>query len=97
MIGFGLIRYLINYVVSGVIMLSKEDKKEQERILREGSAYDCFLFAYYIKGADKIALQDRVLAIGSAFDCLCFIKYVEGADKKRLHDRIKDLNTTCTT
>ena len=71
--------------------MNDEQKLEQERLLREGSGWDCYFFASYVKGADVAALQKRVLEIGDGDDCYCFAEHVKGADKEALLKRIKEL------
>lgn len=61
--------------------MTPEQQREQDRLLKEGTGWDCTEFARDIEGADSEALERRVLAIGDEFDCYVFARDVRGADQ----------------
>lgn len=72
--------------------LTPKKQAIQERVLKNGTAYHCYRFARYVKGADIKSLQNRVLKIGDGWDCYHFARDVQGADIKALRQRIAELS-----
>jgi hypothetical protein len=62
-------------------LLTLEDEKA---VIDSGSAYWCYTFAKYVKGADVKRLQKVVIEDGNADFCYLFAKTVKGANVKRL-------------
>ena len=72
-------------------MLTKKQKEYQARLLREGNAHDCCVFAIHVDGADVKALQERVIEKGNYNDCFLFAAFAPGADVDRIQERADEL------
>lgn len=71
--------------------MTKDEQKEQARLLSEGNGWNCYVFAKYTDGADVEKLQARVMEIGDSLNCYAFAEFVEGADAEKLRARAREL------
>ncbi len=67
--------------------------KKEARLLQNGSAWECLLWARDVPGADIVALQNRILQIGDGYDCYVLAHDVPEADKKALEQRVLQIGT----